>query len=223
MSWPTNPRPAKALTALRAEVDARFPHRSKASDGLLGDAAHATRDSDHNPWVRDGSVGVVTAIDITEDSAPGVPEIADLIVETLIERRDPRVKYLIHEGLIWRAYDKVAAGRLIKAWQPAPYTGPNGHFHHCHVSVWDTKALYDNAAGWGIWPAPREDTPMTRGKHVDAALSLYRAGRREVRLALAVAERKGKPVKHRRLTVANVESTAAIQALKSIKPKKKGK
>ncbi len=221
MTWPTNPRPAKSIAALRAEVDARFPHRSKASDGMLGDADHATRDSDHNPWVRDGKVGVVTAVDITEDSAPGVPEIADLIVATLIEGRDARVKYLIHEGLIWRSYDKVLGSRLINAWQPAPYAGPNGHFHHCHVSVWDSKALYDSTAPWGIWPAPKETVAMTRGPHPDAALEHLLAARREVRKAMANAEKNSKAAKLRKLSAANVDATAAIQSIKSIKPKPK--
>lgn len=217
MTWPVNPRPAKSLTILLSEVNTRFPNRSKVSDGMLGDAAHATRDSDHNPWVKDGNVGVVTAVDITEDSAPGVPEIADLIVETLVERHDPRVKYIIHEGLIWRSYAKSG----IPAWHPAPYDGPNGHFHHCHVSVWDSKALYDSTVTWGIWPAPKEDRVMTRGPHPDAALEYFLAGRREVRLALANAEKNKKTAKARKLSVANVEATLAIRSIKSIKPKPK--
>jgi hypothetical protein len=143
-------RCAKSLDKLLAEVNARFPPRSKASDGWIGDAAHATRDSDHNPWVKDGTVGVVTARDFTEDDAPGVPEIADLIVSTLVRRKDKRVKYVIHEGRIWRSYDKPG----IPAWHPAPYTGTNSHTKHVHVSVLPTKALYDSTAGWGIYPAP---------------------------------------------------------------------
>lgn len=77
MSW----RLAPALVTLRDEINKRFPNRSTISDGTIGDAAHASRDSDHNPWVIDtDGVGVVTAIDITEDDATTVPEIADLIV-----------------------------------------------------------------------------------------------------------------------------------------------
>lgn len=144
--WPHNPRPAKSLLVLFDEVNTRFPNRSKASDGMLGDAAHATRESDHNPWVKDGTTGVVTAADITDDSAPGVPEIADLIVQTLVARRDRRVKYIIHEGRIWRSYDKPG----IPKWTPAPYTGSNLHFKHVHVSVWDDKNLYDDTSPWGI-------------------------------------------------------------------------
>lgn len=163
MTWPQNPRPARSLTALVAEVDHLFPNRSKASDGMLGDAAHQTRDSDHNPWVKDGKVGVVTAVDITDGSAPGVPEIADFVAATLIKNRDPRVKYLIHEGLIYRSYDKTVDGKLIKAWTPAKYTGPNAHVKHGHVSVKELKSLYDSTAPWGLAEALRKKTlPSTK-------------------------------------------------------------
>jgi hypothetical protein len=64
-------RGAKALFRLRDQINATFPGRNKASDGLIGDAAHATRASDHNPWVIDNGVGVVTAIDITHDPMQG--------------------------------------------------------------------------------------------------------------------------------------------------------
>lgn len=178
MSWPTNPRPARSLTVLLDEVNARWPNRSKASDGLLGDASHQTRDSDHNPWVKDGTTGVVTAVDITDDAAPGVPEIADLIVQTLVQRRDARVKYLIHEGTMWRSYDKPG----IPAWEPAPYTGTNGHFAHAHVSVWDEKDLYDFTAPWGI-ALPVAPVPPDRPKKVVAVLNALRALRHSARKA----------------------------------------
>lgn len=146
MTWPKNPRPARAIVKLRDEVDALFPNRAKASDGMLGDAAHATRDSDHNPWVTDAGVGVVTAVDITDDAERGIPEIADFLVRTLVANRDPRVKYIIHESKIWRSYDKPG----IPAWTPAPYDGPNKHFTHVHVSVKPEKVHFDSVAPWGL-------------------------------------------------------------------------
>lgn len=137
MTW----RLAESLDALRDEVNARWPNRSKVSDGTIGDAAHASRDSDHNPWVKDGTTGVVTAMDVTDDG-----NIAEVIVATLVKRRDPRVKYLIHNRQIWRSYDKPG----IPAWTPAPYTGDNPHLKHVHVSVNSDKADYDSRAPWGI-------------------------------------------------------------------------
>lgn len=64
-------RVATCLTALRDKINALAPRRSRAADGTIGDAMHRTRSSDHNPWVEDGRLGVVTAIDITDDPGKG--------------------------------------------------------------------------------------------------------------------------------------------------------
>lgn len=159
-------RVAKSLDKLLAEVNARFPNRPKGSDGDIGDADHSSRDSDHNPWVDDPAspVNVVTARDFTEGTAPGVPEIADFIVNTLVRRKDKRVKYLICDGRIWRSYDKPG----IPAWTSVPYSGVNAHTKHCHVSVLADKALYDSTAGWGIYPPPKP--PPYRYTHLPLKL-----------------------------------------------------
>ena len=52
-------RLAESLITLREQANTIFPNRSKASDGWIGNAEHATRASDHNPFIRDGKVGVV--------------------------------------------------------------------------------------------------------------------------------------------------------------------
>ncbi|WNG58864.1 hypothetical protein F0U59_32130 [Archangium gephyra] len=137
-------RVAKALEQLLAELNSHAPNRSKASDGAIGDAAHASRTSDHNPWVDDGAMGVVTARDFTHDPAHG----ADMnkIVAHLIQRRDPRIKYIIWNWKMWRSYDKLGAS----AWTPTDYTGSNGHTKHAHVSVNSEKASYDSTATWGL-------------------------------------------------------------------------
>lgn len=54
---------APSLAVLRAEINARWPGRDKASDGWIGDTAHQSTRSDHNP----NSRGSVNAIDIDED------------------------------------------------------------------------------------------------------------------------------------------------------------
>lgn len=137
-------RVALALKALRRQVDARVPARNKASDGTIGDAAHATRDSDHNPWVLDGATGVVTAMDITHDPAHGCD--AGCLAETLRQSRDRRLKYIISNRRIASAVPKGS----VPAWTWRAYTGVNPHNKHCHISVVAEKARYDSEEEWAI-------------------------------------------------------------------------
>lgn len=137
-------RVAKALLALREQVNAMAPNRRKKSDGTIGDAAHASRASDHNPWVRDGGVGVVTAMDITHD-APGGCD-AGVLADALLASRDPRIKYVIFNRRIASHLQKGAAAPF--AWRP--YGGSNPHTHHVHISVREEKTAYDATDPWTI-------------------------------------------------------------------------
>jgi len=140
-------RVAKSLLVLRDQVNLAAPNRKKTNDGTIGDAAHQTRDSDHNPWVRDGGVGVVTAMDITHDPANGCD--AGMLAEAIRGSRDPRVKYLIWNRRIANhlALDGTAP------WDWRPYNGSNPHDHHVHISVNSDKSLYDSTQEWTIAPA----------------------------------------------------------------------
>ncbi|HEY8214169.1 MAG TPA: hypothetical protein VIG36_08590, partial [Methylocystis sp.] len=120
------------------------PQRSKASDGTIGDAAHASRSSDHNPWVVDAGTGVVTAFDVTHDPENGCD--AGQIAEAIHASRDVRVKYIIWNRRISNS-SKIGAA---EAWTWRAYTGTNPHNHHCHISVQPEKALYDDTRNWII-------------------------------------------------------------------------
>lgn len=138
MTW----RVAKSLLHLRDQVNAKWPNRRKDSDGSIGNAEHASRSSDHNPWVKDGSTGVVTAIDITHDPASGCDSYA--LAEALRANRDPRIKYIISNRRIASGSDGPAA------WTWRKYSGANPHDHHCHISVKSQKALYDSEGDWKL-------------------------------------------------------------------------
>ena len=140
---------ARSLDTLLNEVNRAAPGRSKISDGGIGDAAHASRSSDHNPWIKDSSgVGVVRARDFTHD--PGdfsADELAHHVASIL--GKHPALgsgAYVIWNWLI------ISTSRLSEGWRP--YTGSNGHTKHVHVSVGTSG--YDNTQGWN-WPPKQEE------------------------------------------------------------------
>lgn len=147
MSWKLAP----ALETLRAQVNAAFPGRNRASDGTIGDAAHQEQGSlsDHNPWVVLGGQPYVTALDITHDPAAGF-DINRFTDELLILCRDGgenRLKYTIANGLILDT-------RNGYYWDDS-----EGHYSHVHVSVHSDSRLLD-ARNWNV--------PMLGGNHAPA-------------------------------------------------------
>jgi lysozyme family protein len=162
-------RVAKSLEVLRDQVNAAYPGRRKENDGTIGDAAHQARTSDHNPWVKDGAVGVVTALDITHDPAHGVDTYA--IAETLRRNRDRRIKYVISNRRIFSSQ--------LRAWEWHPYTGANPHDHHVHISVLPNKAFYDDRSPWRLHrvvageAAVRSEQPHFAGQSEIAMRSSY--------------------------------------------------
>lgn len=140
MDW----RLAKSLEILRSEINAKWPTRARDSDGSIGDANHASRSSDHNPWIVDPAGGphVVSAVDITHDPRNGFDSYA--FAEWLRTKRDPRIKYVISNRRIFSSE--------VAPWQWRRYSGTNPHDHHVHISVQDEKAKYDDVRSWGIAP-----------------------------------------------------------------------
>lgn len=134
MTW----RVAKSLLTLRDQINAAFPNRNKASDGTIGDTSHQNRNSDHNPWY---GPGIVTAMDITHDPKNGVD--IDRLTDELVASRDPRIKYIIANGLILDTRPGFSPWRWVK------YTGPNAHTRHFHLSVMP-NASCDSTKPWDL-------------------------------------------------------------------------
>lgn len=161
MAWTIAP----CLVVLRDEVNARWPDRDTASDGFIGDAAHAATPSDHNP----NGYGVVCAFDITHDPAHGC-DIAALY-DFLRAHPHPDQKYIIANGRI--------ASRQYQ-WTDRPYT-KDPHTSHIHVSVGvgtdgqSAPGTYNNTASWltGFGTAPTEDD-VTKDEH-DALFEIRNA------------------------------------------------
>ena len=123
----------KGLQNLRGQVDDAFPNRDKASDGTIGDQAHASGISGHNPDLtgdaeyKDGdNLDEVRAFDMDTDLRyPGVT--AQMVVDHI--RKLPNVasvlRYIIYNRKIYEASNGCAAG---------DYTGPSPHTEHIHFS-----------------------------------------------------------------------------------------
>lgn len=115
-----------------------FPRRSKRSDGGIGDADHANRNSDHNPWY---GPGIVTARDYTHDPRNGMD--CQRLADSLVASRDPRIKYIIWNR---RILDSRSGNR---PWQWVAYRGSNPHTQHLHLSVMDSPRC-DDPAPWRL-------------------------------------------------------------------------
>jgi peptidoglycan hydrolase-like protein with peptidoglycan-binding domain len=152
---------ATALRELRSEVDARWPHRDRTSDGSIGDAAHSATKSDHNP----NAAGVVRAIDIDVDGIA-----AAWLTDYLRGRGavgDPRLYgggYVIFNARI--ASD-------VGNWAWRSYTGANPHTSHIHVSAAVSAIGYDASGPWGVWaPLPGTGGPIPTHKRGSRVLRL---------------------------------------------------
>lgn len=132
---------AASLVNLRTEVNARWPHRDKKSDGWIGDKPHQGRVSDHNPDSR----GIVHAIDIDRD---GINPMA--VVSACLRDNWP-TKYVIYNRRIWTPAND---------WRDKPYTGADPHTSHIHVSIktgtnWEAAKWH-----WGIATPEPQPAPL---------------------------------------------------------------
>jgi hypothetical protein len=120
--------PAPALLTLLRQINDTWPEREKAWDGIMGDAAHQARVSDHN---------LGDALDVTrgaDDKSPPLEQLAEALL------RDPRVHYTIFDRKIRNLEFEDGAAR--------PYDGVNPHDHHMHVSVHHDKR--DDTGPWDL-------------------------------------------------------------------------
>lgn len=126
---PVVPRLARSLRVLAAEIDERWPDRPSHLDGWIGDKAHSARVSDHNP---DGA-GIVRALDVTSLGIDGWRVIG-------AAKTHPAALYVIHDGKIWDAD---------LSWRARPYSGPNAHTDHLHISVRRGRHA-SSGRSWGL-------------------------------------------------------------------------
>jgi hypothetical protein len=138
MAW----RLARSLEVLRDQINTQWPIRAKGNDGTIGDERHAATLSDHNP----NANGVVTAMDITRDTAHGLD--SRKVAQAILDLRDPRIKYVISDGQICSA--------TVSPWVWRKYTGADPHDHHFHISV---DKDYDDPRPWKFLAAMPVQVP----------------------------------------------------------------
>jgi hypothetical protein len=129
----TMARPAYSLDVLLGQLDTLYPNRSKASDGWIGDPAHASRTSDHNP----DRYGIVRARDFTHDPDDDMGIDCHWLATMLVKSFDTRIKYIIWNRRIWQW----------NGWQA--YSGTNPHTSHLHLSVKATS-IADDRTQWDL-------------------------------------------------------------------------
>lgn len=125
----------RALTGFRAWINTEYPNRDKTSDGWIGDADHALRDSQHNPDT-DGSVD---AIDVDVDGVD---------MERLKRCFEAHVaaKRWIHNRQI---------ANKSEGWKPRPYSGDDPHTGHGHF---ESDPAYETSdAPWTLEDDMTED------------------------------------------------------------------
>jgi hypothetical protein len=155
-------RQARSLDVLLAEVNAAHGNRSKVSDGGIGDPAHASRVSDHNP----NAAGVWRARDFTDDTTDdnhdGLDDDmfdCDAFAAALVAMyHAPDVHPAMRSGAytIWD-YRIYSYDRRDEGWRP--YGGSNPHDKHLHQSVATSASGYDSTAPWGVFAEPEDDMP----------------------------------------------------------------
>lgn len=175
MTAPAIWRAMGSLLVLRGQVNLIAPNRLKGADGLVGDAAHAATNSDHNPhYVPGVGSNIVTALDLTHDPAHGFDSYA--FAEALRRNRDRRIKYVISNHRIFSSY---AVGST-PAWTWRAYSGDDPHTGHVHVSVLDNAAS-DTTDPWNLGgfamtdPAPIWTEQYTAGFFIQALCQLQEA------------------------------------------------
>lgn len=154
-------RLVSAGITLREQLNRRFPHRDKASDGWIGDLAHAARRSDHNP----DADGWVHALDIDDDfGAPGTAQVlADQLLEYARSGKpgSERIKYLVYA-------DKIASPTHRLTWWKWRPSNERNHRNHIHISF--TEAAQDDGSPFPlpILALPDKSEPATLAKKAPA-------------------------------------------------------
>lgn len=163
-SWTVVP----CLDEFRDQLDERFPKRDKKSDGSIGNTAHSTNTSSHNPdktgrpeW-RDGDgKNEVRARDFDKDLKDPDTTAEQVVQELVRLARAGKlwwVRYIIFNKRIWHVSD---------GFKTRTYKGANKHTEHFHItSGFSQKADEAKGTNWGMkyFRKPKPTAPKPPAK-----------------------------------------------------------
>jgi hypothetical protein len=140
------------LVSLREEFNRLAPARDKASDGSIGDTAHAASSSDHNPdetgatpYEDSDNINEVHAIDVDDDlklSGWDMTRCVEIIAGRHRSGADDRLQNIIWDRhIISRSWNW-------DSWHA--YTGASPHTEHAHFSARYTTAQESDTRPWGL-------------------------------------------------------------------------
>lgn len=200
-------RLAVSLVNLRSQANAWAPTRLTDSDGWIGDAAHASRPSRHNP----NDAGVVCAIDLTHDPKNGfdVHLFARLLVAAIKAGIIviPDLEYIISN-------DQTASRRNGWNWVAYKPNDPkrNKHIKHAHFAVGrgedsEPTPPYDDITDWHVAELLGDIPPATQpiketflmaltDKQQEEVLNSARANERQIVLYVGTGGSKHYYVRH---------------------------
>lgn len=135
---------APSLHNLFRELDDRWPHRDRRTDGWYADPK-VRKSVGHNP----GHNGYSHAIDVDKDG------INPMWIISNITRREGVLWYIIWNRHLYSATYN---------WQERPYTGPNPHTDHMHIEIRQADFAEQWQGWWGIQAIPNAgDIPPSGG------------------------------------------------------------
>lgn len=139
------------LVTLRNEFNTLAPSRDVSSDGSIGDSAHASSSSDHNPdetgrtpYEDADNINEVHAIDVDVNlnrTGWTMTKAVDIIVTRHRNGYDDRLQNVIYNGLIYSES---------WGWTAKEYTGANPHKLHAHFSAKYITRLENDIKPWGL-------------------------------------------------------------------------
>jgi hypothetical protein len=167
----------KGLQAFRDELNGVFPGRDKTTDGAVGDLAHQSGSSGHNPdrtgraEYKDGdALDEVRAVDIDRDLVPGSSvDWMLVLIRWLIEgmragrwgAADP-FRYIIYRP---KGSSVTYIWHVSQGWASRKYTGSNPHDKHAHFSGGWSAAADSRTGRLGIAEIrEEEDMPLTNAE-----------------------------------------------------------